>query len=159
MDSHLKANNQSSTEDCCIGRTKTHFLFIVCGVNDMNYRKIRNISRNHNTSPNHKIQRILVSLCSCYCPIHWSNVLSSELRCSWSSADRRSSSYIWVINNFIAYSGATCIRGLTVCLIVCVLFPASISQNPLFNVEKLVLSNLLYMYIVETLYDICQNRN
>ena len=30
-------------------------------------------------------------------------VLSWEWRCSWSSADRRCSNYIWVINNFIAY--------------------------------------------------------
>ena len=30
-------------------------------------------------------------------------VLSREWRCSWSSADRRSSNYIWVIKNFIAY--------------------------------------------------------
>ena len=26
-----------------------------------------------------------------------------RMRCSWSSADRRCSNYIWVINNFIAY--------------------------------------------------------
>ena len=45
----------------------------------------------------------LVSSCSCLCPIHWSQVLSQELKCIWSSADRRCSNYIWVINNFIAY--------------------------------------------------------
>ena len=33
---------------------------------------------------------------------------------SWSSADRRCTNYIWVINNIIAYSGAPYIRGLTV---------------------------------------------
>ena len=59
---------------------------------------------------------ILVSSCSCLCPIHWSQVLSREWRCSWGSADRRCSNYIWVINNFIAFSGATYIRGLTVLL-------------------------------------------
>ena len=48
----------------------------------------------------------LVSPCSCLCPIHWSQALSREWRCSWSSADRRCSNYIWVINNFIAYYGA-----------------------------------------------------
>ena len=52
----------------------------------------------------------LVSSCSCLCPIQWSR----EWRCSWSSADRRCSNYIWVINNFIAYQGATYIRDLTV---------------------------------------------
>ena len=45
-----------------------------------------------------------------------SATLSWEWRCSWSSADRRCSNYIWVINNFIANSGASHIRGLTVCI-------------------------------------------
>ena len=40
---------------------------------------------------------ILVPSCSCLCPIYWSQVLSREWRCSWSSADRRCSNYIWVI--------------------------------------------------------------
>ena len=52
---------------------------------------------------------ILVSSCSCLCPIHWSQVLSQEWRCSWSSADRWRSNYIWVINKFI---GVAYIRGL-----------------------------------------------
>ena len=56
----------------------------------------------------------LVYPCSCLHSIHWSQVLSGEWRCSWSSADRRWSNYIWVINNFIAYWGATFIRGFTV---------------------------------------------
>ena len=56
----------------------------------------------------------LVSSCSCLRSIHWSHVLSWEWRCSWSSADRRCSNYIWVINKFIAYKGATYIRGFTV---------------------------------------------
>ena len=59
----------------------------------------------------------LVSCCSCLCSFHWSQVLSWECRCSWSSTDRWwCSNYIWVINNFIAYEGATYIRGLTVCI-------------------------------------------
>ena len=41
-------------------------------------------------------------------------MLSREWRCSWSSADRRCSNCIWVIDNFIAYQGATYIRGFTV---------------------------------------------
>ena len=56
----------------------------------------------------------LLSSCSCLCPIYLSNVLSWEWRCSWSSADRRCSNYIWVINNLIAYWGAPYIRDLTV---------------------------------------------
>ena len=56
----------------------------------------------------------LISSCSCLCPIHWSQVLSQEWRCIWRSTNRRRSSYIWVINNFIAYSGVAYIRGLMV---------------------------------------------
>ena len=41
-------------------------------------------------------------------------MLSREWRCSWSSADRRCSNYIWVIDNLIAYMGASYIRGFTV---------------------------------------------
>ena len=51
----------------------------------------------------------LISSCSCLCPIHWSPVLNREWRCSWSSADRRCSKYIWVIEQVY-------------CLLVCVLF-------------------------------------
>ena len=56
----------------------------------------------------------LVASCNCLCPIHWNQVLSREWRCSWSSADRWCSNYIWVIGNFIAYLGASCIWGLRV---------------------------------------------
>ena len=44
----------------------------------------------------------LVLSCSCLCPSYWCYVLSWEWRCSWSSADRWCSNYIWVINNFIS---------------------------------------------------------
>ena len=43
---------------------------------------------------------------------------SREWRCSWSSADKRCSNYIWVIDNFIVYWGAAYIRGFTVAPIV-----------------------------------------
>ena len=56
---------------------------------------------------------LLVSSCSCLCPIHWSQALSWEWRCSWSNAYRHCSNYIWVINKF-AYSGVPYIRGLKV---------------------------------------------
>ena len=48
--------------------------------------------------------------------IHCSQGLGREWKSCWSSADRRCSNYIWVINNFIAYGGrgATYIRGLMV---------------------------------------------
>ena len=57
---------------------------------------------------------ILISSWSRLCPILWSQVLSREWRCSWSSADRRCSNYIWVIDSLIAYQGATYIRDLTI---------------------------------------------
>ena len=41
-------------------------------------------------------------------------MLSRVWRYSWSSADRRCSNYIWVIDNFIAYLGASYIRCFTV---------------------------------------------
>ena len=57
---------------------------------------------------------ILISSCSCFCPIHWSRVLSRERRCSWSSENRRFSKYIWVIHKYIVYWCAPYIRGLMV---------------------------------------------
>ena len=57
---------------------------------------------------------ILVSSCSCLCPIHCNQGLSQEWRCSWSSTDCWCSNYIWVINDYIAYKGAAYIRVLTV---------------------------------------------
>ena len=56
--------------------------------------------------------------------------LSREWRCSWSSADKRCSNYIWVVNNLIAYKDEPYIRDLTVhlsdqqfyCLLRCILY-------------------------------------
>ena len=58
----------------------------------------------------------LVLACSCLCAKNWSQVLSGEWRCSWSSADRQCSNYIWVTNNSIAYWSALYITDLTVYL-------------------------------------------
>ena len=52
--------------------------------------------------------------CSCLSPIHWSQVLSQEWRCSWSSAERWCSNYIWMISQLIVYLGVSYIRGLMV---------------------------------------------
>ena len=62
------------------------------------YRQISNMRHKKSQTLN-----VLVSPCSCLCPVHYSQVLSRGWRCSWSSADRRCSNYIWVINNYIAY--------------------------------------------------------
>ena len=56
----------------------------------------------------------IVSSCSCLLPIQWSQVFSGEWRCSWSSADRWCSNYIWMVDNFIAYQDASYIRDLTI---------------------------------------------
>ena len=61
----------------------------------------------------------LVSSWSCLYPIQWSQVLSQEWWCSWSSADRRCSNYTWVITNCIVFSGVSYIRGL---MVTCGLF-------------------------------------
>ena len=53
-------------------------------------------------APIPKTLLFLVPSCSCLCASYWSQVLSRECRCSWSSADRRCSNYIWVINNLMA---------------------------------------------------------
>ena len=57
---------------------------------------------------------LFVWACRCPCPIHWSHVLIREWRCSWSSAGRRCSNYICLINKLIAYWGTSYIRCLTV---------------------------------------------
>ena len=66
---------------------------------------------------------LLVPSCSCLYPMRGSQVLSWEWRCSWSSADRRCSNYIWVIINLIAYWSATYIRDLTVLFTVFLMKP------------------------------------
>ena len=73
---------------------------------------------------------ILVSSCSCLCAVYWSQVISRVWRCSWSSADRRCSNYVWVINNFIVYKGASYIRGLTVALLYDYCMTYSLSYGP-----------------------------
>ena len=59
---------------------------------------------------------LLVSSSSCLYPIRWSQVLSWGWRCSWSSADRRCSNYIWVINNLTHWGRVThiCVSKITI---------------------------------------------
>ena len=78
---------------------------------------------------------VVISSWICLCPIYWSRMLSREWRCSWSSADRRCFNYIWVINNLVAYKGASYIRDLTVLLIF--------SQATLLRSSKIILLKLL----------------
>ena len=86
--------------DCCVK---------LLGTMQSIYRKISNIRHQIR-----KLKWLSSRLCSCLWPIHWSQVLSWEWRGSWSSADRRCSNYIWVINNAIANWCVTYIRGLAV---------------------------------------------
>ena len=100
-------------------------------------------------APNPKT--IVVSSCSCLWPIHWSHVLSWKWICSWSNVDRRCSNCIWMINNFIAISGAPYIKGLTVSGLSCkqtlpVIFPTT----PIHGVE-LMISNWAGMSSVSEL--------
>ena len=97
-----RGKNHSVTELLGMWNDSTHSGWVT-------YRKISNISRTKS-----KTQMLLESACSCLCAIYWSQVLSGEWRCSWGSADRWCSNYIWAINNLIAYKGATYIRDLTV---------------------------------------------
>ena len=43
------------------------------------------------------------------------HICTTRIRCSWCSADRLCSNYIWVINNVIANYSVIYLRGLTVC--------------------------------------------
>ena len=70
------------------------------------YRQISNISAQNKKNKCFSTRLSVVLM-------KFSQVLSQEWRCSWSSADRRCSKYSWVINNCIAYCGATYIRCLT----------------------------------------------
>ena len=73
------------------------------------YHQTSNISHTKSKQLN-----FLVLSCSCLCPIHWSQMLSWEWRCSWSSVDRRCSNFIWAINKFMTSKGSSYIKGLTV---------------------------------------------
>ena len=65
----------------------TSLIVLFCKISNTSHTKSQNLM-------------FLISFCSCLCTIHWSQVLSRKWRCSWSSANRRCSNYIWVINNF-----------------------------------------------------------
>ena len=76
-------------------------------------------------APNPKTLMFVVSSFSWLFPICWSQVLRRKWRCSWSSADRWCSNYIWVVNNVIAYHGASYIRGFTVTIKITTVCPMS----------------------------------
>ena len=70
-----------------------------CYKGSLLYCQISNIS----CTEKPKTLMFIVLSCGGLCAIFWSQVLSRKWRCSWSSADRWCSNYIWMINNFIAY--------------------------------------------------------
>ena len=82
----------------------------------------------------------LVSACSCLYAIHWSWVLSGEWGCSWSSADRQCSNYIWVITNLIAYWSASYIRDLTV-------FHWNLNENTTIFIEENQSKNVIFKQV------------
>ena len=59
------------------------------------YRQIANISHTKSQNLND-----FSPVFQFFSPIHWNQVLSRE-RCSWSSAERRCSNYIWAIINLL----------------------------------------------------------
>ena len=67
------------------------------------YRKVSNIRRTKSQNLSVSLLGLQLFLYNRLKPRGWSQVFSGEWRCSWSSADRRSSNYIWVINNLIAH--------------------------------------------------------
>ena len=93
----------------------------------------------------------LISSCSCLCSIHSSQVLSREWRCSWSSADRRCSNLIWVIDNFIAYQGATYIGGFTVLwtlvVVAVLLLRYAWASESTWNYRLISIEYLLMLYM------------
>ena len=95
----------------------------------------------------------LVSSCSSLCPIHWSHVLSWEWSCRRSSADRRCSNYIWMINNLIAHKGSTYIRDLTVYIYVYIyslnVIYCTITANIIYlsNYSAYLLHNFIYVFM------------
>ena len=89
--------------------SNSHSKYIHGAITFNTYRKISNIRRTKPTT-----QMFLIFACCSLCAIYLSQMLSGEWRCSWSSADRRCSNYILVINKSIAYKSATYIRDLTV---------------------------------------------
>ena len=71
------------------------------------------------TYKHHKLSSIsrtkspkLVLSYSCLCQLYWSWVFSREWKCSWSSAGRLCSNYIWAIMNLNAYQDVSYVRGL-----------------------------------------------
>ena len=66
------------------------------------FQAIFQVSNIRRTKSQH-LNRCSYCLAATFAESPWSQMLSRERRCSWSSADRRCSNYIWLIDNFIAY--------------------------------------------------------
>ena len=84
---------------------------------------------------------------------------SRERRCSWSSADRRCSNYIWVIDNFIAFLGASYIRDFTLPIehpvtenVVATIFLAPLWLFPL-NTDENPYGTFLYEMLIRAISD------
>ena len=106
-----------------------------------NYHKISNIR--HTKSPNLNVSGLVLKLSL---PNPMKPDVSREWGCSWSSADRRCSNYIWVIDNFIANWGASYIRGFTVVIIWC--HRESGHQQDMYKTDKWILPLSKYFIII-----------
>ena len=72
----------------------------------------RQTSNSRSTKP--KNLNVVCLALNLYLPSPLEPGIWSRKICSWSSADRWCSNYIWMINHFIGYYGAIYVRGLTV---------------------------------------------
>ena len=95
----------------------------------------------------------LVSACSCLYAIYWSQMVGGEWRCSWSSADRRCSNYIWVINNLHA-SKVRLILETWRYVLMCEVYTLEIRLIRIYTVWKKYRINHFYW----TAYDIITQR-
>ena len=73
---------------------------------------------------------------------------SREWNCSLSSADRRCSNYIWVINNVIASKGASYIRDFTVCKYLTNHYDAHVIHMPFLIIPNLSSNIAIWSFMI-----------
>ena len=114
---HIVAEyDRNKQRGICVSKSKSRMVvLIICMyvyIYIYIYRQVSNIRPTKSQNLNVSCIVLMLSFA-----IHWDQVLSREWRYrrySWSSADRRCSNYIWVIDNSVAYLCATYVRDFTV---------------------------------------------
>ena len=119
----------------------------------LHYHQTSSIRHQIPTLKNVFCRVLLLSLPKPLKPLVWSR----EWRCSWSSADRRCSNYIWVINNYIAYLGTTYITGLTVIFVATC--PHQLEKSLVISWANTMSQGLTYpQFIYLPDFSICNSR-